>query len=340
MWAPLATVAAEEGPEETKPLEVRNLWRIEWANDAVVSSDNAFTNGFSVQRHSHQHDLWEDMGPSKFSRWISRTVPGLGDAGGRIVKRGSGVTQVMMTPEDISNPEPQLDDVPWAGALGWSDSWYAYDNKRLNAFQVYVGILGPASLAEQTQILVHSLIGADEPNGWDNQLKTEPLLNINYAYKYKLVSSKKYMKGFGGDLAVGAHAGLGNFWTFAEATLEARFGWRLPRGFVNTPKPPARGIMLDPTEGVPGEFHLYFSIAARVSATGYTVFYDGNTFTESPHPGLEYDPVVRGAVFGIHMASKRFSAHLNLNVYNELPFESENPVTDMTWGILTLEYRF
>ena len=69
--------------------------------------------------------------------------------------------------------------------------------------------------------------------------------------------------------------------------------------------------MLNPNPGAPGRFCMYFSIVARASATAYSVFWDGNTFGDSPHPGLEYDTFARGAVFGLHVASRRFSAHFN-----------------------------
>ncbi len=338
---PIGLLAAEEdGKPPEKPLEERNLWRFEFDNDGFVHSDNAFTNGWSIQRHSHQYDAWKEMGPSEFSGWISRTIPGLGEGGDRVVKRGSGLSQVIMTPEDIENRDPQPGDFPWAGALGWSESWYAYNNDRLNAFQIYVGILGPYSGAEQFQTQIHDWINADDPLGWDNQLTTEPLVNLNYAIKHKLAAAGDYKSGFASDLAAGGQAGLGNFMTFAEASLEWRFGWGLPKGFVHTADPPGAGIMLNPVEGVPRKVQVYFSVVARVSAMAYTVFLDGNAVRNSPHPGLEYDSVTRGAVFGLHVASKRFSVHFNFYSYESLPFESVNPLTDLSWGNVTLEYRF
>ena len=333
---------AAEGDEAKppKPLQERALWRLEIDNDGFVHSDNAYTNGGSIQRHSPMHESWEAMEPSGFSGWISRTIPGLGDGGDRVVKRGSGLTQVMMTPEDISNPDPQPGDIPWAGALGWSDVWYSFNDERLNAFQIYVGILGPYSLAEPFQIWIHDLINADDPRGWDNQLKTEPLLNLNYSIKRKIYKSEVSAIGFATDLAMGVEAGLGNFMTYAEGSLEWRIGWKLPRGFVATVDPPASGVMLDPKMGAGEEFSLYFSIVARVTATGYTVFYDGNTFGDSPHPGLEYDTVSRGAVFGLHVAKGRWAVHFNFNSYESLPFETVNPLTDLAWGNITFEYHF
>jgi hypothetical protein len=331
---------AEDGEKTGKPLEERNLWRLEWANDAYVRVDNGFTNGWSLQRHSHQHDAWREMGPSKFSGWISRTIPGLKDDGDRIVKRGTGLGQVTMTPEDIENPKPQPGDVPWAGSLGWAESWYVYDNTSLNAFQIYAGILGPYSFAEEFQIQIHDWINADEPRGWDNQLETEPLLNLNYVYKRKVFVYGEYKTGFASDVAIGGEGGLGNFMTFARASLEWRFGWGMPRGFIQTADPAGYGIILNPIHGVPDRFCIYFSIVARISALAYTVFWDGNTFGDSPHPGIPYDTVNRGAVFGFHIASQRFSMHFNFYSFNELPFESVNPVTDLAWGNITFEYRF
>ena len=60
---------AADGDEAKKPktLEERNLWRFEWDNDAFVRVDNGFTEGWSLERHSHQYDTWDEMKPSKFS---------------------------------------------------------------------------------------------------------------------------------------------------------------------------------------------------------------------------------------------------------------------------------
>lgn len=337
-----AGLEAGDPDENIRPKEPeeRALWRLEWDNDGFVHKDNAFTNGWSLQRHSPGFESWADMGPSRFSDWISRTIPGIGGGDGRVVKRGTGLSQITMTPEDIENPDPQPGDVPWAGALGWSESWYAFNNKKLNAFQIYGGILGPYSFAEPFQIQIHHWINADEPRGWDNQLKTEPLVNLNYAMSRKVLAAGEYWDGFGGDLAVGGEAGLGNFSTFAELNLEARIGWSLPEGFVNTPDPGGNGVMLDPITRDPGGLHIYLSVVARVWATAYTVFFDGNTFRESPHPGLDYETITRGAIFGLHIEGSRFSVDFNFYSYESLPFESVNPLTDMTWGNITIDYRF
>lgn len=334
---------AADGDDAKKPktLAERNLWRLEWDNDAFVRVDNGFTQGWSVQRHSHQYDTWDEMGPSRFSGWISRTIPGLDDDGGRVVKRGTGLSQITMTPEDISNPDPQPGDVPWAGSLGWAESWYAFDNQTLNAFQIYFGILGPYSLAGTFQVQVHDWINAEEPLGWDNQLETEPLLNLNYNFKRRILWAGEYATdGLAWDFSFGLEGALGNLVTSAGMTFEGRVGWGLPKGFVQLSDPPGYGIMLDAEKGQPGKLHVYFSVVFRVERTIHSVFFDGNVLRESPHPGLEYDALSHATIFGLHADGGRYGIHFNFYKYNDLPFKSVNPLTGLTWGNITFEYRF
>ena len=47
---------------------------------------------------------------------------------GRIARWAWGITQLIITPEDVTIAAPQPDDAPWAGLLGGYVSWAAYDN--------------------------------------------------------------------------------------------------------------------------------------------------------------------------------------------------------------------
>ena len=98
--------------------------------------------------------------------------------------------------------------------------------------------------------------------------------------------------------------------------------------------------MLNPNMGVPGKFHVYFSVVFRVVAMGHSVFFDGSLLRDSPHPGLEYEAISHATVFGFHADRGRYAIHFNFYKYNDLPFESVNPLTGLTWGNITLEYRF
>jgi hypothetical protein len=52
------------------------------------------------------------------NKWM-RHVPGLDDDGeaGRIVRGAVALTQIILTPHDVSIEAPQPNDVPWTGVL-------------------------------------------------------------------------------------------------------------------------------------------------------------------------------------------------------------------------------
>lgn len=344
--------AANEKP----PVTERPKWRVEIDNDLITGGDDTFSAGLSVQRHSPPFDHWEQKQGGKtrkgLSLWIGRHFPGLGDdgEGGRIVRRATGISFVMQTPEDIENPDPQPEDVPWAGTAGLATSWSSYDNRRLAAFQVFAGCLGPCSGAEEIQTFVHDDLGLSDssPQGWDNQLENEFIANLNYALRYKLAApaEDRYQPGrFTGDLAIGGQVGVGNFFSFAEAQLELRFGWGLPMGFTHIPDPVGRGIMMDPAYLRPGDTaaldrtRFYFSLVPRFTYfEEITTLEGGNTDNGGFHPGLDYEDTVFQALFGFHIARRNFAFHLTYYFY---PDEVLNTPTDssLEWANFTFEFR-
>jgi outer membrane protein LpxR len=149
-------------------LRSRSVVRFDFDNDVFLRKDHSFTAGWSLQVHSRMNDVWG----SGYVKWIGR-VPGLADGGrgGPITRWAVGISQVIITPKDVGNAAPQPNDAPWAGMLGASVSWSAYDNRRMAALQVYAGCLGPCSAAEPVQKFVHGDLGfGPSPKGWDNQL--------------------------------------------------------------------------------------------------------------------------------------------------------------------------
>ncbi|HET8698642.1 MAG TPA: lipid A-modifier LpxR family protein, partial [Gammaproteobacteria bacterium] len=179
----LAASVAAHGAD----LESLRLFRFEFDNDTFLGSDDAFSAGWSAQVHSPLRDEW----PHGLAGWIGR-LPTLRDdgEGGRIVRWSWGITQFIITPRDVTIAAPQRDDAPWAGMLGGYASWSAYDDRRLAAFQLYLGCIGPCSQAEDAQTFVHKDLGfGDTPAGWRNQLDDDVLFNVGYEYRRKLWSS-------------------------------------------------------------------------------------------------------------------------------------------------------
>ena len=272
------------------------------------------------------------------SRWIAENVPGLDDDPDLYVRRGQGIGQIIQTPEDLSATEVIEDDLPYAGTLGLANSWTAFNDKKMNTFQIYVGVLGPPSLAEEVQTFVHVDMGlGDEPMGWDNQLDTELLLNLNYGLGRKL-GTLGNTDGFSADLSVGGSASLGNLFTQAQAGLETRIGWRVPRGFTPVPDMAGRGIIVDPVLEDRGErpTRFYLTFVARSAAIGYTVLLDGNTFEDSH--SIDYDPYVHQLISGTHLHVGDWRFHFNI-YFSSNPAEDTSK-SDLTWGNFSIEKLF
>ncbi len=323
---------------QEEPRDKSVLWHFGFDNDLFTGSDDFFTAGWDIQRHSPAVDSWDKLNLSKPSRWIADFVPGVSGADGRRVRKGFGVSQIIQTPEDLSQTALIEDDVPYAGVLGFANSWMALDQDRLNAFQIYLGMLGPASMAEQVQSFVHTDLGlGEDPMGWDNQLGNELIVNLNYALARKIVGTGVSRKGFGSDLAYTADFGLGNLFTQAQAGLEARLGWGLPKGFVPIPDVAGRGALLDPIldGSLPGT-RFYFSAVARGSLLAYTVLLNGNTFQDSH--SVDYDHYIAQILLGAHLEHGAFGIRFTF-------YFSSNPAqdlgtSDLSWGNLSMDYRF
>ena len=308
-----ASVHAQSEAQDPRDLK---LLRFEVDNDAFVDSDGALTSAWSLQLHSPLFDEW----PGALERWVGR-VPGLGDdgPGARVVRRAWGVTQLMITPKDITIAGPQPNDVPWAGILGGYGSWSSYDNDRLAALQVYVGCLGSCSYAEEVQKLFHNSLGRGKaPRGWPNQLADRLLLNVNYEYRRKLWTRASYdPRGWSHDLSVGAQLGAGSLATYGQAWLEYRFGWDVPEGFTNLADPPALGVALDPVYVDPRvsarvrSWRPYFSFATRMRSIGrFAPLEGGATDNGGFHPPFQSATRDEQLLLGVHVTKMPLAFHL------------------------------
>lgn len=160
-------------------------WTFTLENDVFTYSDNNYTNGIGISWVSNAVDTYNDR--SFVRRWgnLWSFLPFVGDEGYRTYAAWS-FAQGMFTPNDIKATHPPLDDQPYAGLLYVDNNIYAVGGRWTHVWQLRVGIVGPASQAEQAQRWVHKGVGSDEPMGWDTQLPNEAVLNVGYTGSYLL----------------------------------------------------------------------------------------------------------------------------------------------------------
>lgn len=222
--------------------------------------------------------------------------------------------QSMYTPEDYAETDLITDDRPYAGLLYMGLAW----NRRLqpqgagyemlDTRELTLGVIGPWSLAEQSQNLVHKVRGFDRFLGWDNQLHNEPAFQLAMERKFKAHADVGAVTpGWSSDV-IGSYAlRLGNIETGASAGLELRTGWNLPNDFGSYPirpgtenRPPSAASAMRSAEPLsnraprPGT-HVFVNAEARAVAWDFSL--DGNLFRSSHH--VSRRPWVAQAAAGI-----------------------------------------
>jgi len=268
--------------QETPSLEQSSTWRIEFANDAVFDSDNQFTNGFALQKHSAlAPSLEETGGTAAFGKALARVF--LPNADGLNYREAWSFGQNMQTPEDKESPDLVLDDVPYLGMLAWSSSFIAFDDRRLTGFGWLVGVVGPASLAEGVQKAVHKITPGTDPLGWANQLDNEPVLSLIYTRKRKIWRGRNF------DAALAFNGSLSNFITYGELAVEMRLG-RLPQGFTYVPDPIGHGLHYQASLPRDSGTAFYVSFIARGTGLAVDMLREGNTFVND-NPWTELNTI-------------------------------------------------
>ena len=154
---------------------------------------------------------------------LHKLMPKAGDSSRNMY--GWSLMQIMVTPDDIKAKNFLPNDYFYAGALFVTHSLYSYNAKKKYSFQteLLVGIRGPGSFAEQTQKAVHKLIHYQEPMGWDNQLKTYPLINLRFNVEKNLLSINDFI-----ELNTGSQVRVGSFMDMVSLYPMLRIGRMSP----------------------------------------------------------------------------------------------------------------
>jgi len=316
-------------------------WRFEFDNDVFFNKDNKISSGWSLQKHSAVARSWETLEdvPGFVRRW-GKAIPTLTEEG-LVYRAGIAIGQVIQTPDDLSRSDLIEDDVPYAGALTLQATWYAFNDDEFRGFEITAGVVGPPSLAEQTQKTVHKLIGSTDPKGWDNQLDTEPVINLNYMRKKKIwrwgnPASLSF------DTAINGNVGFGNLFTQASTALEMRFGHNMPRGFVYVPDPIGLSMhyMASLKPANPQAVSFYATLVPRCSAFAHNIFLDGNTFRDSH--SVNKEPLVGQVIAGLHYERQRWTIHFNVMVSTDNVDTSKAPAAEgrERLGSIDIEWRF
>jgi hypothetical protein len=308
-------------------------------NDYFGGNDRHYTNATRLTWLSS--DLTEYDEDTRLPRWglpLIRKLPLINRPG---FQRNVGLSlgQNIYTPEDISRRDLIKDDRPYAGWTYLSLTFHVKNVTRMDVFEVTLGIVGPSSLAKETQRTVHRWVDSKEPKGWDHQLRNELGLTIGWQRNWRLFSAGMG-SGFGFDFIPHIGGVAGNVATFANIGGELRIGYNLPFDFGTSFIRLGSGIeapvdSADPRLRPRKNFgiHLFADVDGR--AVARNIFLDGNTWKESH--SVDRKRLVADMAAGIAILYKRLKLSY-AHVYRTKEFDGQDQ--SQLFGSVTLAITF
>ena len=335
-------------------------------NDLFTDTDQNYTNGVAFTAVSHdmigklkpeclpapvrlQAELIRYLNPGF---WADADDPA--HAQNVVVKFG----QAMFTPKDFARTDLITDDRPYAGLLYVGMSWNHRKHETqseieiLDTREITLGVIGPMSLARQTQNIIHNIKAIDKFEGWSNQLGNEPALQIALDQKFKTYQGPGAIQpGFSTDLIRSLGLQLGNIETSATAGIEGRVGWNIPNDFGTYPirpgaenRPPSAATIHGSAGNSPlnltrpqAGIHFFGTVETKLVLHDFSL--DGNLF-QSSH-SVTRRPWVAQAAVGLSAQSPVAGHGVKLalmRVWRTREFDEQGP--SHAYGSVSLSVEF
>jgi hypothetical protein len=220
-------LAACVATAKAQPHGDSGTWSFIVDNDALVGTDNRYTNGLRLSWLAPEAERGGVV--STRLRDALDKLPFIGQPG----KRHSAaltLTQVIVTPDDLAAPELLRDQAPYYGHLALGLMLYAWDDNEFHLLGASLGVVGPDSSADRTQREIHRWLGARQPQGWQHQVGRRTTADLTYLQGVRL-ANQRGESGLGSDLTLNYGATLGSPETSAGVGAVWRWGRHLPRNF-------------------------------------------------------------------------------------------------------------
>lgn len=315
-------------------------------NDLFSETDQNYTNGVRASWVSpNVEDYLKDERLPAWTRRLNHYLPLFdpADVDDKKIQRNLvlSIGQQIYTPADIERYSVDPDDRPYAGWLYGSIAYHSRTRNRMNTAELNLGIVGPWALGEQAQDSIHNLRGFKKFNGWDNQLKNEPGLQLVYEHKNRI--SKGYIVPWlEYDTILHGGMSLGNVATYLNGGAEFRFGWNLPQDFGTSAlrsggDNSAPGLQDDRYNPRSRDNNL--GVHAFVSMDGrwvlQDIFLDGNTFRDSH--SIAKENLVGETAFGLAALYRGWKLSF-ARVHRSREFKAQDE--GHSFGSLSLSYTY
>lgn len=308
-------------------------------NDFYTGNDSDYTNGIRLSWFSPDLSAYEE--DPRLPGWGRKIVAALPFAeGGEYRKTVSfSMGQNIYTPEDITKTSQDSKDRPYAGITYLGMGFHSRNAHIMNTWELYLGIVGPHSYAENVQKAAHRWTHSDYPLGWEGQLRDEPFANLYYERKWR-VPGKPLIGPLESDLIPHGGFAVGNALTAANAGGQVRIGPNLPNDFGTFSIRPGADSNApvdgsDPRLHTPPGLSVHFFLAINVACVLVNMTLDGNTFRPSRH--VDKYPLVVSSAIGIGVIVSKMKITYSYVVTTKEYLTQDRP---HSYGSLTVSYTF
>lgn len=295
-------------------------------NDVFSGTDRHYTSGVMFNYISEVN-----QGPERLAD-IGLRFPGI-DEGDKL-QVAFTLGHEIYTPTDILTRDLLPDERPYAGYVyAAAGVTAANPYEEIDTWRINIGIIGPSARAEQMQNNLHKLIDIDQANGWDNQLRDEPVFSASYERKWlDRGRTKTWSNGLAFEYIPHANVTLGTPVTDMGLGITLRIGQGLNRDYGPPRIRPSLATSQYYETGIGRSWYLFAALEAR--AVGYNLFLDGNTFKNSH--SVDRKPVIADVQAGFVWNSNRFRVTYTW-VLRSREFDSQENLD--LFGSLSLSFR-
>ena len=240
--------------------------------------------------------------------------------------------------QKIYNPlSGQMSDIakidrPFAGYLyaGASMNWL-YSTENNLKLGIQFGTIGPSSLAEDGQVLLHDVIGFYDIEGWDSQVRDEIGINLAAEYNHLLHRGTSQKT----DFTLTSNARLGN--TFSGAGVGVLFRAGTINQLFNSAMTTSILSNNSKTETL-NEKELFFYAQPAISYVAYDATVEGGLFRENKgQVTFDAKPFVFSQQLGVMYSKKRWTADFSVIFKSR---EIKSNARAHQYGSAALYYRF
>ncbi len=235
-----------------RDIESNHYFRFNYDNDYFSSSDENYTQGYNMEF------VFSALSKNPVNYLLLKPSAGF-------KKYGLSIEHIGYTPNKIGRSEIQYGDRPYASAIMLKSFLIHTDtikNSRLSS-SLSIGAIGPLAFGKEMQTAIHKAIDGTIPQGWNNQISNNPIVNYNLKLEKQILKVRNLL-----ELQTYLAGNLGTLFTNASIGFTSLIGqFNSSLGGNNLSK----------------KINIYLYSQPLINFVGYDATLQGGVITSSPY---------------------------------------------------------